>query len=246
MKIYLCFKLYQAENYILDHFINYYKKLGIHGMIANFSYFHPKLEEGFDEFVNETTQKYPMIFSVGPNLISAGSSTKELQRMAKESDADYIIPADLDEFHEYPYSLEETISYMKDNELNYLSGCTVERVSETGECIELTSDRNIFDQFPKDNQKLFCMPKISIMTSECYQLSGCGHHYIEKSLIEKNNLKNKYVTKTHHFRWSKQGKKRMENWLEIFNYEFYKGWKNLDQAQKKLDAFNGNLLEYSG
>lgn len=241
MSFYLCVKTYQAEAHLIEHFIDYYQKLGIDGIIAVFSYFSKELEEGFEKFVEAITKKYSINYINAGYLNSDNSATKILKNLAKNSDADYIIPADTDEFHEYPFgSLKETAKYMQEKQLSYLSGHTIERISKDGTCIPVVADLNIFDQFPNYNQNLFVMPKISILDKETYLLSGCGHHYIDN----KYNRTSEKITKTHHFRWSEQNKTITQNWVKIYKDRNFEGWKSVELAEKRLCAFDSNLAEY--
>jgi hypothetical protein len=163
---------------------------------------------------------------------------------------DYIIPADSDELQEFPDTLENILKLMKIEQLSYLHGCTKERVSENGEVIMLEKDKDIFLQFPKDNYKLFCQPKISIIKAKYFHYISVGHHMINNinkinSKDKEELLKNKRITITNHFKWNLQGKIRLQNWYNLWNNENYKGWKDLEKCKKMLDVFNQNLLDYT-
>ncbi len=69
-------------------------------------------------------------------------------------------------------------------------------------------------------------------------------HEIYKNII--NELeKKKLLTVTNHFRWNLQGKKRLENWIKLWNNEKYYGWKDIDKYNLILNAYNSNnLLNY--
>ena len=51
------------------------------------------------------------------------------------------------------------------------------------------------------------------------------------------------MSKTHHFRWNLQGKKRTEKWHALFTSQEWKGWKNSTETQNRLNAYDCNLLE---
>ena len=246
-KVAVLFRACHEDDYLIDHFISYYKKVGANIFIANFSYRFPEDEENFKDFVNKTTKKYPeIIYNIGPHVLNDGvgvNRTKELLEI--QNDIDYVIPADTDEFHDYKENnVLLSIDYLEKNSFDVLSGHTLERISEDGSCKEMLATQSIFEQFPRHNKNLFVMPKISLIKKEYYKFVGNGHHYIDKKFIDEFGIKISNSGKTHHFRWSEKGKARMETWLRSYKDPAWSGWKNIKQAQDKLDAFNYNLIDY--
>jgi hypothetical protein len=249
-RVAVIFRCCQDDDYLIDHFIDYYKKVGANLFIANFSYRFSEDEENFKEFVDKTTKKYPeIIYNIGPHVLDDGIGVKRTKELLEtKQDIDYVIPADTDEFHEYKENnVLLSIDYLEKNLFDVLSGYTLERIPEDGSSSkEILSTQSIFEQFPRHNENLFVMPKISLIKKEYYKFVGCGHHYIDKKLIDEFGIKINDSGKTHHFRWSEEGKVRMEKWVRCYESPDWTGWKDMKRAQDKLDAFNYNLIDYKG
>jgi hypothetical protein len=242
MKVYVTCKLYHAEEYIIEHYLNYYREMGVDGFLFNFSYYFEGHKEGFQEFVDRLTSANDDItFNVGPHCISDGAATARLKELVKESDADYIIPTDADEFVVYDAgSLQDAIKLLEDESAHVIEGCTTEHVSKTGEVTELVPDISIWEQFPNVNPVLPIAPKIGLVRADCFHLTGCGHHQMSKE----HGLKSFYASRSHHFRWTAQGKSRAEDWVEIWSNPEYGGYKHLEGAKGRVKIFSMNLLEY--
>lgn len=246
-KVAVLFRCCQDDYYLIDHFIDYYKKVGANVFIANFSYRFPEDEENFKEFVNNVTKKYPeIIYNVGPHILDDGIGVKRTKELLESiNDIDYVIPADTDEFHEYKEdNVLLSIDYLEKKLFDVLSGHTVERIPENGSVKKTLPTQNIFEQFPRYNQNLFVMQKISLIKKEYYKFVGCGHHYIDKKFIDEFGIKVSDSGKTHHFRWSEEGRVRMEKWVRSYSDPGWKGWKSVELSEKKLSAFSCNLAEY--
>jgi hypothetical protein len=240
---------------VFEHFMEYYLNIGVHKFLINFNYKIDNDKYEFEKFLKIViNSKYidKIIYNIGPNTESLEEGQninmiKELVLNNVNINEDFIIPADADEFQEFPDTLENTVNLMNKEELSYLHGCTKERISETGDIIEIKHNINIFEQFPKYNNKLFVQPKIGIIKAKYFKYVGVGHHQINnnnKNIDDQNNLsKNKRITITNHFRWNLQGKLRLEKWYKLMSDENYKGWKDLSKYEKMLDIFNKNLLE---
>lgn len=256
MKVYVCARFTHNDIHLFEHFMNYYLELGVHKFLINFNYKiegEESLFENFIEYVNNSKYINTIIYNVGPNFecLNESSNINVLKKLVIDNtniEEDYIIPADSDEFQEFPDTLENTVQLMEKEDLIYLDGCTRERVSETGEAILIEKNINIFEQFPKYNNFLFCHPKIGMIKASHFNHIGVGHHYynINRNLEEDkiNVLKHKRISITNHFRWDLQGKNRIKSWLKIWNDENYKAWKDIKKYEKMLTAFDTNLLDY--
>jgi hypothetical protein len=256
-KVYVCSRFTHYDDFLFEHFMNYYLKLGVYKFLINFNY---KLENDnedfkkFVEYVKNSEYIDKIIYNIGPNLENLNETgniimIKQLIIDNTNLDKDYIIPADSDEFQEFPDTLENILTLMEIEELSYLNGYTKERVSESGEVKMVEKDKDIFLQFPKYNNKLFSQSKIGIIRAKYFHYTGVGHHYINiesiKNLEDKIKLcKNKRLSITNHFKWNLQGKNRLQYWYNLWDNKNYKGWKDLEKCKKMLDVFNSNLLNY--
>lgn len=261
MKVYVCSRFNHNDEFLFEHFMDYYLKLGVHKFLINFNYKIEDEKENFEKFINYViNSKYidNIIYNIGPNFEFLNETSnlvmlKELINKNTNIEEDYIIPADSDEFQEFPDTLQYILQMMEKEGLYYLDGCTKERVSETGEAIMVEKDKDIFEQFPKFNNNLFCQPKIGLIKAKYFKYMGVGHHGIgytgSEHLSNEDKqcilAKSKRVVQTNHFRWNIQGKRRIENWITLFKNKKYNGWFDINKYEKMLNVFNLNLLEYN-
>lgn len=251
MKTYVAFRCSPDDEYLLPHFIEYYKSLKVTGFFSNLNYRLGWNKNTFDEFVERIKNNYPeIIFNVGPNTLEQSESCNlhEIYNLMKNciSENSYIIPADADEFHEYPFkTLEENINYLETNNFLYIKGSTHERVSKTGELFDIDPQKDIFSQCPNWNRYLFGKPKISLLSNlTMYRKAGIGHHDFIHGIdveIRKQVADRKSVT--HHFRWTNEGHARTQKWYDLWKEEKYNGYKNLKEIERRLKAYKLNLLE---
>ena len=251
MKTYVAFRCSPDDEYLLPHFIKYYKSLNVTGFFSNLNYRLGWNQDTFNDFVERIKNNYPEItFNVGPNTLELSEvfNLNELYNFMKNCipEDSYIIPADVDEFHEYPFkTLEENINYLTTNNFLYIPGVTQERVSKTGELFNIDPQKDIFSQCPNYNKYLFRKPKISLLSNvSMYRKAGIGHHdffhgvdaEIRKQVADKKSI-------THHFRWTNEGYRRTEKWYNLWKEEKYIGYKNLKEIESRLKAYKLNLLE---
>jgi len=231
--------------------MKYYKSLGASGFFSNINYRLECDREKFEPFVERVKQAYPeIIFNTGPNEIDQ-PEVKNIERIyqlmkSSVTENSYIIPADADEFHQYPFeTLENNIRYLKDSQFLYIKGFTLERVSATGNLTNIDPHLDIFEQYPGSNKYLFSKPKISLVSNlYMYRQAGVGHHdffhgvdaEIRKAIADRTSI-------THHFRWNKQGRDRTGKWHSLFSNQEWKGWSLPEETRKRLKMYEMNLLE---
>ena len=83
-----------------------------------------------------------MIFNILGTIMKLSESVniQMLRKLVLDNvniEEDYIIPADADEFQEFPDSLENIIKIMNEEDSSFIDDFTKERVSETGEIIKI-------------------------------------------------------------------------------------------------------------
>jgi hypothetical protein len=249
--VYVAFRLAPDDECMLPNFIKYYKSLGVTGFFSNLNYRLESDRQGFESFVGRVSNMYPEIaYNIGPSNIEAPEvkNIEQVYELMKASipENSYIIPADADEFHQYPFELlDDNINYLKQNACLYILGSTLERVSATGDLVNVDPQVDIFEQCPNSNKYLFSMPKISLLSNlDMYLRAGVGHHgfYHGADAELKKTFAGKLST-THHFRWTRQGKIRTEKWLKLFTDDRFRGCKLPDDALKRLKMYDLNLLE---
>jgi hypothetical protein len=66
----------------------------------------------------------------------------------------------------------------------------------------------------------------------------------KKMKNSQNHLNSIQGSETNHFRWTLQCKERILNWIKLFEYIYYDGWKDADKYKKMLNLYDKNLSEY--
>ena len=252
MKIIVTVRFTIFDKHFINHFFNYYLNIGVNLFLINFNYKINCTDEELNNLIQYITNIYGTYikYNIGPNGITSSEEDninmlKQLVNEYINLDEDFILPTDSDEFHEFIdfNNIYAIINYMIDNNIDYIRGYTCERITDDGSIKEIINNINIFDQFPKWNNNLFALPKISLIKAKYYNLLGVGHHYIAENFIIKYNLKDKIISKTNHFRWNLHSKIRIENWIIIFNNDLYTGWKDKNKYIQMLSIFNNSLLD---
>jgi len=235
------------DKHLFNHFMKHYLNLGVYKICININYRFEEDKtdyENFVEFVNSSEYINNLVITLGPNndTVAEGVHCTIAKKSALalcDLNEDFVIPADSDEFHKYPDTLENLMIMMVKNNIDYLTGHTYEKVSQDGFCKNVDSNIDIFEQFPNVNNKLFVASKIGLIKSNIADLLGVGHHYLNnKKLTCKNGVQ------THHFRWTLESKKRVENWIKLWKNPLCQGWKDISKYEKILELYNCNLLEY--
>ena len=136
---------------LLPHFLEYYKGLGISA-----ENMHPVLQAS-QENIDEMKKAIALLddFGVKPHEVwiapytskSMWDKRRQIQKEVAEAD-DWIISADVDEFHEFPVDLKEFLAYCDKKELNCIQGVFIDRLAPEGALAPVQKDSPIWDQFP--------------------------------------------------------------------------------------------------
>ena len=119
MKVYVCTRFNHHDSHLFEHFMNYYLKLGVYKFLINFNYKIKEEEPLFENFIQYVkNSKYinNIIYHIGPNFecLNEGPNMNVLHKLVLNNtnvEEDYIIPADSDEFQEFPDSLENILYF---------------------------------------------------------------------------------------------------------------------------------------
>lgn len=135
-----------------EHFIRHYLDLGIRPQD-----FVVALHSDKRDFL-EPTKKILRQYGIEPRKTwlgaydakRAGKLKRELQREFIPR-RDWVVHADLDEFHEYPVPLAEYLEEREGCRENVVVGCFVDRITADGSLphIQHVSQGSIFEQFPR-------------------------------------------------------------------------------------------------
>jgi len=248
-KVYVYVRFFHQDKHYFHHFMEYYFGLGVDKICVNVNYRFAEDKDKYEEFLHFVqTSPYAekLVITTGPNseLISELKHVKSAQESAIalcDIEKDFIIPADSDELHQYPDTLPNLMKMMQDENIDYLDGPTIEKISVDGTCPPVVEGVSLFQQFPRWNHKLFCCPKIGLIKARHVHHLGVGHHMVDKKL----ELVKKKCIESHHFRWNLQGKDRVENWLKTWRTPNCAGWKDIPKYERMLACFSNNLLYYN-
>ena len=136
---------------LLPHFINYYKELGISS-----DNFHPVLQASEDG-TEEMKQAIAMLdgYGIKPQEVwiapytskSMWEKRQEVQRKVANKN-DWIISADVDEFHEFPVDLKQFLAYCDKRQVNCIQGVFIDRLAPEGKLAPVRSNTSVWEQFP--------------------------------------------------------------------------------------------------
>lgn len=215
-KIYLVATI-GSDYRLLPKFIRYYKKFGITNFLIILN------------TLSETPIYILKSFGISPKKIWKEPFSETLkQKYEREiieencTDHDWVVYADLDEFQYYPMGFMNYISLCEIKGIDFLEGRLVDRISESGELVDLNESKSLEEQFPLrgyiTNNLLNAWDK-KIVCAKGNLIVGGGHHIFldrttYKTLPYDTDL-NEYSQsiEIHHFKWDTWALSRMSNYL---------------------------------
>lgn len=200
-----------AHDYsLLPYFLKHYRNLGVEKFY--FAILPNALQkESLEKILNILKKEKDVeaqivssskgvVGSVGVN----GAVTEYLrsQLFTKEH---WLIPADLDEFNEYPGDLKEIIKKMEKENYTHVQGCFVDRSAggkKLPPVLPIENGVSIFDQFPSEEpltEKIGGGYLGKVLLSRGDLPLATGHHFL---YIEKTKPY-PFSGKVYHFKWIK-------------------------------------------
>lgn len=160
---------------------------------------------------------------------------------------DWILYADLDEFQEYPHGLEYHINYCQENNIDFLEGRMIDRISSTGDLIPLDEKNDIERQFPLGGYLTSNLLKAwdkKIVLAKAKLTVGGGHHlFLDRVSQQPHPYKrvlNSYSTgiNVHHFKWDSNLLTRMENYIKLPDDSLFYWRKEMVRFIKHFKKYN--------
>lgn len=112
---------------------------------------------------------------------------------------DWIIPADLDEFIQFPVPLPELIATMDAQSADHIMGAFRDRITEDGHFAETRMQPTLWEQYPLEcdvsARLVQCLCKVALCRGSCVLSSG--HHFVESPAREFSGE----PAVLHHFKW---------------------------------------------
>jgi hypothetical protein len=236
-KIYLVCCMGVEYDYDIDnHFIEYYKRLGIDEFLIilnTMSDGSKKLKQVQNILRNHGLEEK----EIWVDYFHEHKKIKKMKDLVKDftEPEDWIVMADSDEFYDYHCNLRKFISYCEKNKYDFAVGEIVDRLSVTGKPLEIYPDMNLFESFPiKSNltNVISQAPCVKVVLNNSFVDISTGHHGVVSS---KNSNVSPYPGKitVNHFKFKGnilENLKRRKSVLEKHGH----GW----------SSFSENLLDY--
>lgn len=188
---------------LLPHFLTHYLSMGVEEYLVSLN---PKDRPAIMSEVPTVFARYPVkatFLKATPaeELSGRDATAHERLRRSHARPDEWIIPADLDEFNQYPLPLRELVSRMEADGYAYLYGRFSDRVARDGTTQAVRPDVPIWEQYPveaKVTEKLAraVCNKVMLCRGSC--VLNRGHHYVESA-----SAGLAYPTQgvVHHFKW---------------------------------------------
>ena len=247
------------DHKILPSFIKHYYNLGVEDILIT-------LQSNEDGKNIEEAKHVCKSFGIEPYDLWIGEYTSQ-EMYERRLDAieysnpDWVIHADIDELHEWPEDLIETLRATK---ANAVQGVFVDWVSANGDLCDIQSDVCIKEQFPINcnlMQKWIFgkwSPPTGLVKMMAYKpgldVSRGGHvanspktKYIDGRDLSgypdiyttSRKVETKY--KVHHFKWHKETVDKLKRRVRVYKEKDYGWWRQSQNFLDYLDRNNGKI-----
>ncbi len=239
---------------LIPHFVEHYTRyVDEIQFVVYQSAIHPSL-------INEVKQKikeYPnvkVVKTIEDRIFDWEKVTSLYNLIKIKHPEDWWVIADIDEFHLYPNDdLKKCVSDCEYYGWTMMRGGFIDRIGKDGEFVELTSDENIFKQFPNTGFFRYpmsnaCPNKVCVMKGDVEITSG--QHYAKINgqttwrwqgwnhpLIAPIDF---YSIQVHHFKWDKTSIQRVKSVASVnqtyaYSDEYKQMYKELSKTKFKID-----------
>jgi len=188
------------EYTLFHHWWKYYRSLGVEKFIvAVGNFIIPTLPQCFKQEFGHIEGLE--IISISERFRATGyeGADKEEIRIKHISPKDWFIPADLDEFIQFPDTLPNLIAQIQKDGSSHITGHFVDRITRSGKLTQDVPDIFIWEQYPqeadisKDLVKCYCT-KVVLVKGSVPLVPG-NHFVLDGSKCIKANCR------IHHFKW---------------------------------------------
>lgn len=208
---------------LLPYFLEWYKEQGVDQFIINIV--DSVEDNAIIEDILHKSKNYNLIinsvfYGRDDNLIQAQNREKAQEKYTNNND--WIIFADLDEFHEYPGGMKNFLKSIEGN-YNLVKGVFIDRLTENGKFEAYNDQEDLFEQYPIKSDISYSILKVpGPRVSAVRGLAHRGSMHISKNPLYQDNMKVKIcpqVIKINHFKWRHgvvdRTKKRLEHFIRI-------------------------------
>ena len=218
---------------LLPHFIKYYKDLSIspqhmYIILQASEAGSPAMEEA--KAILEENGITPAEIWIAPyTSATMWEKRREIQQRVATKE-DWVISADVDEFHEFPDDLNVFLNYCENKGINCVQGVFIDRLTSDGTLAPIMESPPLWEQFPvqadvictirQEDEKGWENGTVNIMACKGNLLPERGGHFPlsngqkikytfgDRQLAKFNGIKGastrfKIPLRVHHFKWNK-------------------------------------------
>ncbi len=184
---------------LLEANLDYYSNLGVSRILLSV-HLRDEWSDGFLERISKTIKDHPAEIAQIYQGVSIDNRSRYINVTREHCNKDdWVIIADLDEFHEFSMPLPDVVSLCESQNYDYVTGQFLDRVGFDGKLIEYTG--NIWDCFPigmRLTRKILDddAPKVVLARAEIGIKEG--HHYALDGMRYPGN---ECAAIVHHFKW---------------------------------------------
>ena len=228
---------------IVSHFLNFYTRQGI-----NDFYFILQSNSNCPARIQET-KSLLQEFKINEKFIWKGGYTAPLlnkymqQAVNSYNKNDWIILADIDEFHNFPVRAKQFLSDCNKEGINCVKGHLIDKVAEKGELKLIQKEPRIDRQFPHaaDLTKKIALGNTGKIVALKQPLAaGNGHHAIVKK--KRNAQYSNQIIDVHHFKWDSLVLKRLQKRYRYYVTKKIKWYRESERVSSYLIK-HGRILE---
>jgi len=228
---------------LLPASLEYYKSLGIDSILITL---HVRRRDSIEEnWVHRTVASFDGVLAsiwCDPTLNHVRRFQERNRAIAQYcSDSDWIVNADIDEFHEYPLPLPEMVRECERSQFAYVKGTIVDRIAANGSLPEL-NPKDLWQQFPlrtRITKNILGANDQKVALSRAFVRTSPGHHCVHP---EDEEFKHSWRSvNVHHFKWDSDVVPRLRARIEDLRREC-RNWYSESQAfLDYLDANGGSI-----
>jgi hypothetical protein len=188
---------------LLQYWVTYYLGLGVDQVILEVPHENRSLYASVQSVCE--SRRWPVKLITGAPCMKGDpkryiehlESNKEYLRRRFISKDDWVVPADLDEFIEFPRQIKILVQLLEDEQLDFLGGTLVDRIASNGCLPSIDVSKSLWEQFPLECNITGALAKgrrskVVLCRGSCE--IGKGHHRIR-------NSRGSGSYKVHHFKW---------------------------------------------
>lgn len=204
---------------LLPHFVAHYRALGVEAFAIAVHEQRPGLRGEIEELARPLGAGIELLpVSERQQRTGVEGWNKEELRQRIAMPGDWLIPADLDEFIQFPAPLPQLIAQMEESGTTHVMGEFRDRIASDGRLTETTAEPALWEQYPLEcdfsARLVRCLcTKVVLCRGDC--ALGSGHHFVTNGA---RALRGPGVV-VHHFKWRAGLLEALARRVEIYRRE---------------------------